>query len=86
MSKKSQKQGSSKNSSRPVIVQSEHVNWTTKFVFATATLNFGSALIKFWQDHHADIVQFFHVLFRLKFHSYRRRWMSRHLLDLFPVA
>ena len=33
-----------------------------------------------------QIVQFFHVLFRLKFHSYRRRWMSRHLLDLFPVA
>ena len=86
MAKKSRKRGSSANPSKPVNVQSAPVNWATKLALVTATLNFGTVLMKMWQDNHTAIAQFFHTLFRLNFASCRRKWMSRHLQELSPAA
>jgi hypothetical protein len=81
MSKKSRKHGSSSNSSKQSNAQGERA---TKMALAIAALNFGTALMKCWQDNHDAIVQFFHMLFRLKYIGCRSRWMSRHLLK--PAA
>jgi hypothetical protein len=84
MAKKSRKRGSSANLSKPVNGQPEGLRLPTRTTLVTAALNFGTALMKLWQDNHVAVTQFFHTFFRLKLESCS--WMSRHLLDLSAAA